>query len=139
MDTRPHGIAEPRPQDRIYTYSDYSAESRAIGGRLMIERTQPDGSTKMLVGGFFSVVLDKYKRQWLPCEGEACGIKLVLNHYAQYIRESNHVTVHFTDSLPCVLAYKRCMRGAFSSSARVSAFLTEISTLPVEIRHKPGN
>ena len=41
----PHGIAEPRPEDKLSTYSDYSAESRAVGGRLVIHKTQPDGST----------------------------------------------------------------------------------------------
>ena len=81
----PQGIAEPRPQDRLYTYSDYSAESRAIGGRLMIERKHSDGTTQLLVGGFFNAVLDKFKQNWLPCEGEAIGIKLVLNHFAPYI------------------------------------------------------
>ena len=29
----PHGIAEPRPDDQLFTYFDYSAESRAVGGR----------------------------------------------------------------------------------------------------------
>ena len=29
-------------------------------------------------------------------------------------------------------------RGAFSSSARISAFLTGLSSLPIELRHRPG-
>ena len=32
----PQGTAEPRPQDQLCTYSDYSAEKRAVGGRLLI-------------------------------------------------------------------------------------------------------
>ena len=134
----PHCVAEPRPEDKLSTNSDYSAESRAVGGRLVIHRTQPDGSTRHLIGGFYSAVLDKHKQNWLPCEGEACGIRLVLDHFKHQIRESNHITTHYTDSQPFVLAWMRSKRGAFSTSARISAFLTGISVLPIELQHKPG-
>ena len=134
----PVGIAEPRPSDQLQTYSDYSAESRAVGGRMVILRKNDDGTTQELIGGFFNVVLDRHKRNWLPCEGEACGIRLVLEHFKHHIRESNHITVHYTDSQPCVLAWRRSQKGAFSSSSRISAFLTGLSTLPIELRHKPG-
>ena len=133
----PVGIAEPRPDDFLQTYSDYSAETKAVGGRLIIIRKLPNGETQQLVGGFFSVVL-KHKTNWLPCEGEAAGIRLVLEHFRPYIRESQNTTVHFTDSLPCVLAWKRSLRGAFSASSRISAFLTGLSTLSIELRHKAG-
>ena len=46
----PHGIAEPCPQDQLYTYSDYSADSRAVSGRLVIHRKNEDGSTTELIG-----------------------------------------------------------------------------------------
>ena len=134
----PMGIAEPRPEDQLFTYSDYSADNRAVGGRLVIQRKQPDGSIATLIGGFFSTILDKHKQSWLPCEGEACGIRLVLEHFQNQIRESEHPTIHYTDSQACVLAWKRSKRGAFSSSSRIAAFLTGLSTLPVELRHKPG-
>ena len=134
----PVGIAEPRPDDQLSTYSDYSADTRAIGGRLVINRKQEDGTTVELIGGFYSSVLKKHKRNWLPCEGEAAGIRLVLEHFKPHIRESNNVTVHYTDSQPCVLAWKRSMRGAFSASARISTFLTGLSSLPIELHHKPG-
>ena len=134
----PVGIAEPRPTDLLRTYSDYSAETKAIGGRLTILRPQSDGTTKELVGGFFSAVLSKHKRKWLPCEGEAAAIRLVLEHFKNHIRESNHTTIHYTDSMPCVLAWKRSLKGAFSASARIATFLTGLSSLPVELHHKPG-
>ena len=134
----PKGIAEPRPEDQLHTYSDYSAESRAVGGRLVIIRKDANGSTQELIGGFFSAILDKHKRNWLPCEGEAAGIRLVLEHFQNQIRESDNTTIHFTDSQPCVLAWKRSRKGAFSSSSRISAFLTGLSTLSVELQHKAG-
>ena len=58
----PHGIAEPRPEDQLSTYSDYSAEHRAVGGRLVIHRLREDGTYEELLGGFFNVVLDKHKK-----------------------------------------------------------------------------
>ena len=118
----PIGITEPRPGDKLSTYSDYSQENNAVGGRLVISRKIGSEMTE-LVGGFFNAVLDKHKRAWLPCEGEAIGIRLVLEHFQHYIRESDHVTTHHTDSQPCVLAWKRSQRGAFSSSSRISSFL----------------
>ena len=134
----PVGLAEPRPTDILRTYSDYSADTKAVGGRLMILRKQPDGSTKELVGGFFNAVLSKHKRSWLPCEGEAAGIRLVIDHFRHHIRESKNVTVHYTDSMACVLAWKRSLKGAFSASARIATFLTGLSSLPIELHHKPG-
>ena len=104
----------------------------------MIHRKMPDGSIQELVGGFYSVIVDRHKQAWLPCEGEALGIRLVLEHFSPQIRESDHTTIHYTDSQPCVLAWKRSCRGAFSASSRISTFLTGLSVLPVELRHKPG-
>ena len=40
--------------------------------------------------------------------------------------------------MPCVLAWKRSLKGAFSSSARIATFLTGLSSLLVELHHKPG-
>ena len=134
----PIGIAEPRPDDQLQTYSDFSAESRAVGGRMVILRKQQDGSTAELPGGFFNVILDKHKKNWLPCEGEAAGIRLVLEHYKHHIRESKNLTIHFTDSQPCVLAWRRSQKGAFSASSRISSFLTGLSAMPIELRHRAG-
>ena len=87
---------------------------------------------------FFNAVLSKHKRSWLPCEGEAAGIRLVIDHFRHHIRESKNVTVHYTDSMACVLAWKRSLKGAFSASARIATFLTGLSSLPIELHHKPG-
>ena len=32
-------------------------------------------------GGYYSSVLDKHRKNLLPCEGEAIGMKLVLEHF----------------------------------------------------------
>ena len=132
-----HGVHVPRPSDQLQTFSDYSAEHRAVGGRMLIIRTV-DGKEVKLHAGYFSVILDKFKQNWVPCEGEAAGIRLTLQHFAPYIRESQNVTVHFTDNMPCVQAWRRCMQGQFSSSSRISTFLVNLSALSVELVYKPG-
>ena len=93
----PTGIVEPRPEDILHTFSDYSAQNNAVGGRLIIIR-QSEKGVEELVGGFFSAVLDKRKHGWLACEGEAVGIRLVLDHFRHHIRESTNTTIHYTDS-----------------------------------------
>ena len=127
----------PKPTDELHTYSDYSQENKAIGGRLVIRRETKEGTVD-LNGGYYSSRLSKLQTKWLPCEGEALGIKLVLEHFAPYIRESLTTTIHHTDSLPCVQAYKRSKLGAFSNSARIATYLTSLSALNVEIVHIPG-
>ena len=134
----PRGIVEPRPTDQLHTYSDWSEQHRAVGGRLTIHRTNKDGKIEILNGGFYSSILSRHKKAWLPCEGEAAGIRFVLEHFQHQIRESHNVTIHHTDSQPCVMAWKRAQRGAFSSSARIAAFLTGLSSLPIELQYTPG-
>ena len=131
------GVHTPRPTDTIHTYSDYSQAARAVGGRMVIVRKE-DGKEKQLHGGYFSVVLDEFKGRWIPCEAEAAGVRLTLEHFAPYIRESLNQAVHFTDNLPVVQAYKRSLTGAFSNSSRIATFLTSISTICSDIVHKPG-
>ena len=104
-------VFTPRPSDKLVTYSDYSQEHKAIGGQLIIHR-ENDGKTEKLNGGFFSARLTRFHTNWLPCEGEALGIKLVLEHFAPFIRESTSKTHHYTDSLPCVHAFRRSKKGA---------------------------
>ena len=104
---------------------------------MLIKRKTPEGIIT-LNGGYFSVRLSELQSKWLPCEGEALGIKLVLEHFSPYLRENENVVTHYTDSLPCVQAYRRSRLGAFSNSARIATYLTSISSLNIEIVHMPG-
>ena len=136
---RPEHITTPRPEDKLRTYSDFSGHHRAGGGRLEVIRKLEDGSTVILPGGYYSVTFHQYKKPINPCDGEALCIRAVISHFAPYIIESHHETQHFTDNRPCVLAWKASQRGAFSSSVRMQAFLTGISSLPVQLVYKAGN
>ena len=131
-------IYYPTPEDTIKTYSDFSEESKAIGGRLEFVRTMEDGSKINFHGGFFSACLYGSRQKWLPCEAECLGVKLVLEHFAPVLRESKHQIIHHCDNLPTVRAYERLRQGKFSASARISAFLTTVNTLNVKLVHKAG-
>ena len=69
--------------------------------------------------------------------GSACS-ENGLAPFQTFIVELKKTVIHHTDSLPTVQAWQRSKTGAFSNSARISAFLTELSTLDVEFIHNPG-
>ena len=130
-------VTVPRPDDKLHTYSDYSEEGRAVGGKMVIER-KTEAGTELFLAGHYSVILDKFKARWLPCEGEAAGIKAVLNHFKPWIIDNHGVTTHHTDNQPSVQAWKRLKKGAYSTSSRISSFLSDLSQLSVELEYTPG-
>ena len=131
-------IHVPKPGDILHTYSDFSQSSKAVGGRLEIHRTRPDGSVMKLLWGHYSCRVNKHQGNWWPCEGEALGARLIIENFAPYLRESRFQTIHHVDNMPTVQAWKRSKTGAFSTSARISAFLSGISALDIEIVYTPG-
>lgn len=130
-------VTTPRPTDRLHTYSDFSQEACAVGGRMILKRTE-DGKEITKLVGYYSAQLDEAKVRWNPCEGESLGCRLVLEHFSSYIRQSIHTTIHHCDNRPTTQAWQRFRKGAYSTSSRISAFLTGLSTLPVEIEYTPG-
>ena len=129
----------PHPDDTLHTYSDWSQSHGAAGGRMEIHRRKEDGKIEILHGGFFSARVSEWQSRWLPCEGETLAAKLILHHFRPQLQNANKTTIHHTDSLPTCQAWEKSKTGAFSNSARIAAFLTEISTLDVEFVHTPGN
>ena len=134
----PRGIYVPNREDRLMTSSDYSTSNNAIGGALHILRKEGDKEIKLL-GGHFSATLDKLQSRWLACECEALAIKRVLLHFDPEIRNSDHITTHLTDNMPCVLAWRKMTLGKFSSNARITTYLTALASSPVRIEHRPGS
>ena len=135
--TNIEAITTLRPSDRLHTYSDCSQDACAIGGR-MIDKRIEDGKDITKLVGYYSAQLDGAKVRWNPCEGESLGCRLVLEHFASYIRQSIHTTIHHCDNQPTTQARQRFKKGAYSTSSRISAFLTGLSTLSVEIEYTPG-
>ena len=135
----PEGIHLPRREDRIITSSDFSKQTGAIGGKMMIVRKLDSGKEVSLLGGHFSAKVGEGRSKWLPCDGEALGVKQVLEHFQHHIRESNHECIHYTDSMPVVQAHRRLITGRFSNSSKITAFLATMATLPVRLEHRPGS
>jgi hypothetical protein len=127
-------ITVPRQTDTLIITNDGSVIPGGIGSILYIMRGED-----MLLGGFFSAKLKPHQRKWLPCEIEALAIGASINYWAPYIMESSHVLQVLTDSKPCVQAYGKLCKGEFSTSARVSTFLSTLSRYSVSLQHIPGS
>ena len=84
----------PKTTDKLEIYSDYQEEHKAAGRRLIIKRTEKDGTTRN-----FSCKLNKFQQNWLPCEGESLSITLTCKHFAAAIIENKNTTSVFTDNL----------------------------------------
>ena len=58
----------------------------------------------------------KDKKRWPPCEGEAWTIRIGVENHSPWIWESGERCEIATDNMPCVLAYRRLLKGGFSNS-----------------------
>ena len=61
-----------------------------------------------------------------------------IENHGPWIWDSGEKCEISTDNMPCVLAYRRLIRGGFSSSVRVAYFLSAIAQVPCYVVHKPG-
>ena len=126
-------ITLPKPDDQLFLISDASNSPAAVGSTRYIKRND-----RFHIGGFFSAKVGKHQLLWLPCELEALGITLSINHFNHQIRESKHCTKFLTDSKPCVQAFELLANGAFSLSPRVSSFLMNLNSSNISINHISG-
>ena len=122
-------IAIPRPSDVLWIVTDGSIKNRGIAATLYVRI-----SGKLLLAGFLNAKLRKHQVTWLPCEVEALTIGATIKHFAPFIIQSSHATEILTDNRPCVQAHEKLMRGEFSSSSRVTTFLSTASRYRVHIR-----
>lgn len=130
-------VTIPKPSDTLHIYPDFSETANAVGGHLILERTE-NGLTTKKNGGFFSVRLDPSQSRWTPCEKEALGIKLNIEHFKPLITESNNTTIIHPDNMITVHAWNRLKRGIVSTSSKVAAFLSSLSENNIDIKHCPG-
>ena len=127
-------ITIPRPSDHLIVTNDGAVIPNGIGSILYVLRGK-----QMLLGGFFSAKLKPHQIKWLPCEVEALAIGAAVKHWAPYILESINPVQILTDSRPCIQAYNKLSTGQFSSSARVSTFLSTLSRYKVALQHIAGS
>lgn len=126
-------ITIPRPGDHIWIVTDASNKSKGLGATLYVLR-----EGKLLLAGFYNAKLKKHQLLWLPCEIEALCIGSAIKHFAPFITQSSHKSQVLTDSQPCVQSYARLCRGEFSSSSRVTTFLSVVARYQVDVRHISG-
>ena len=124
----------PKPDDQLWIVTDGATKTGGLGATLYATR---DG--KLRLAGFFSAKLRKQQIDWIPCEVEALCIATALKHFSPYVTQSLHHACILTDSKPCVQAYEKLCRGEFSSSARVSTFLSIVSRFQASVRHLAGS
>ena len=126
-------ITLPRPSDRIWIVTDGAVRNHGIGSTMYVTRDD-----KPCLAGFFSAKLRERQMTWLPCEVEALSISSACTHFGPYIVQSLHRACILTDSKPCVQAFEKLCRGAFSASPRVYTFLSNVSRYRCSILHLAG-
>ena len=129
----PSALVIPTFTDRLLITVDASPLNQGLAATLFVLR-----NGKRLPAEFFSFKLKGHHIGWLPCEKEALAITAAVNNFAPFIKESQFTTQVQTDSKPCVQALEKLKRGLFSTSARVSTFLSTLSALNVSLCHIPG-
>ena len=129
----PKTVVIPQRSDQLIITNDGAVRNGGLGSVLYILR-----KGKMLLGGYYSMKLKSHHINWLPCEIEALAIGSSLNHWSHYVLQSHQQTQILTDSRPCVQALARLSRGEYSTSARVSTFLSTLSRYNVKLQHIAG-
>ena len=128
-------ISLPSPSDKLWLTTDACSSNLGIGSTLTAGNL--DGSDQKLAS-FFSAKLKKGHKHWLPCEIECLAIATSINHFRPLILESHHRTSVLTDSKPAVQAYEKFLRGEFSTSSRMQAFLLAATQNNVSLSHIKG-
>ena len=126
-------ITIPQPSDTLSIVTDASVRPGALGAVLYVIR-----DNKAHLAGFFNSKLPDFQQRWLPCEIEALAIATALNHFSPYIIQSSKQPQVVTDSKPCIEAVEKLKKGQFSTSARLSTFLSTVSRYQAKLQHISG-
>jgi len=124
----------PRQSDKLWLVTDAATSVQGLGATLYVER-----QGQIRPAGFYSAKLRRHQHNWLPCELEALALATATKHFSPFIIQSNQRVTILTDSRPCVQAYAKMRKGAFSASPRVSTFLSVLSQYQVDLLHIAGH
>ena len=124
-------ITLPRRCDELQIVTD--ASSSGLAASLYSIR-----NGKPVLSGLYNAKRRSHQLGWLPCEVEALAITASVKHFSPFIVQSNHVTTVVTDSAPCVAAYNKLSRGEFSTSPRLTTFLSTLSHYRIKLKHIAG-
>ena len=131
--TASKSITIPRPEDPLIIVTDASVKPGAVGSILYAIR---DGVP--CLAEFYNSKLPDFQARWLPCEVEALAIAVSLYHFAPYLIQSKHKPQVVTDSKSCVDAAGMLHQGKFSTSPRLSAYLSSVGRFQAIIKHQAG-
>ena len=129
----------PSPEDQLIMETDASKGGgknnlpAGIGHILFVLK---DGQ-KLPVRIHSTKLPDKCKK-WQACEIETLAFAVGIDKEYDLIRESKHPLIICTDSKPVHQAVKLINSGKFSTSARMSSFLTNVNRTRIETRHISG-
>ena len=126
-------ITLPKPDDQLWIVTDGALLKPGIGATLYVTRQDT-----LHLAGCFSAKIRNHQSFWLPCEVEALAIATAVKHFSPYLVQSTSKACVLSDSKPCVQAYQKLCRGEFSTSPRVSTFLSTISRYQVIVQHIAG-
>ena len=128
-------IVLPKPTDQLWVVTDGAVKNHGLGATLYVSR----GDSKPKLAGVFGAKLRGCQHSWIPCEVEVLSIATAVKHFNPYIIQSRLQACVLTDNKPCVQAYEKLSLGEFSTSARVSTFLTTVSRYQVSLCHLSGS
>ena len=98
----PSFLVLPKRDDHLLITVDASPLNQGLSATLFVLRNR-----KRCAAEFFSFKLKGHQIGWLPCEKEALAITAAVNHFAPFIKESEHTTQIQTDIRPCVDALEK--------------------------------
>ena len=126
-------ITLPKPDEQLWIVTDGALRKPGIGATLYVTRQDT-----LHLAGCFSAKIRNNQSFWLPCEVEALAIATAVKHFSPYLVQSTSKACVLTDSKPCVQAYQKLCRGEFSTSPRVSTFLSTICRYQVLVQYIAG-
>ena len=113
-----------RANDQLRIITDGAAKPPGIAATLYVTASW-----------VFSAKLRDREVTWLPREIEALSIAAATKHFSPYIVQSKTPSCILTDSMPCVQAFQKLRHGEFSSSPRVTTFVSTVSRFQASVRH----
>lgn len=120
----------PAPSEQLLLLPDTMSVLPCTGWVMYTQR-----DSKMLPVTYCSAKLKPYMVRWFPCEKEAVGTVLAIEHCSHWISESDLTTLVGPDSSAVVQATELMRKGKHSSSPRLQSLLASINRRNVKFFH----
>ena len=129
----------PSPEDQLLLVPDAAKGGRQGEGHAGIGHIlYAVKDDKKLPVRLHSAKLKESSKRWSPCELEALACAAAIEKEYDLIRESTKPLVVCPDSKPVHEAINLIKKGNFSTSSRMSSFLTNLNRIPLISSHISG-